>query len=402
MNNLKQDEIQKQAVESWLNANKKGTFQVSTGVGKTFMFLHCLHSMPKNDDIHFFLAEVVDRENDLKKDITKYDKIFGTTTRKDYDLKFLTYQSAYKMSEAKVGLVGADEIHNALTPEYSKFFFNNTYDAIVGLSATIDANTSYMIDDKIVRKKDLLDKIAPVCFKYTLSQAKDDGVGRNLNVYVIQQNLDSVNKTIKAGRANKPFYQTEKAAYDYWDREHKKSWYLEDEDLKSLKIRITSTKRSNLLFNLPSKIEAVKQLLPMLKGKTILFGNSLDSLLKITKNVVSSRYTEDQNKAIRDNFDSDKINLIGSFKKLRQGANLVGLTNAIIMSYYSSEVHAVQQWGRLRKDGDKDGNVFILLTMNTQEEVWFTKMTENLTDFNIIYCDSVKDCIQKYKLNEKN
>ena len=54
----------------------------------------------------------------------------------------------------------------------------------------------------------------------------------------------------------------------------------------------------------------------------------------------------------------------------------------------------------MRKNGDKIGNAFILLTKNTQEEVWFSKMIENLQDFNIIYCDNLKDCLTKYKSNE--
>ncbi len=400
MNNELQNNIQKQAVKAWINSNKCGTLEVSTGTGKTFMFLHCLYTMPRNDDVHIFLAEVVDRRNDLFADIEKFNSIFKVDVFNDYDLRFQCYQTVYKWNNCKFGLVCADEIHNGLSPEYSKFFLNNDYDAIIGLSATIDRNTKYEVDGKIFTKGELLDNIAPVCFKYTLAQAKEDGVGRQLNVYVIKQNLDSKNKTIKAGSIKKPFYQTEKSAYEYWDKEHKRSWFIEDLELKDIKIRITATKRSNLLFNLPSKIETIKKLLPYIKGKTILFSNSLDSLLKITPNVVSSRNTEDQNKAIRDNFDKDVIQLIGSFKKLKQGANLNNLDNCIIMSYYSTDLDLIQRAGRLRKNGDKIGNVFILLTNDTQEVVWFNKIIENLQDFNIIYCDSLEDCIKKSKENE--
>jgi hypothetical protein len=46
--------------------------------------------------------------------------------------------------------------------------------------------------------------------------------------------------------------------------------------------------------------------------------------------------------------------------------------------------------------------VFILLTKTTQEEIWFSKMMENMNDFNIIYCDNIEDCLNKYKINEKN
>lgn len=402
MINNKQDKVQKEALQAWLNVNKFGTLEVATGTGKTFMFLHCLYTMTKNEQIHLFLAETIEREKDLLDDINKYNQIFGVNVLQDYNLKFKTYQSVYKLVNYNFGLVGADEIHFALSPEYSKFFFNNTYDAIVGLSATIDRNTQYEVDGKKFTKGNLLDKIAPVCFTYTLAQAKDDGVGRQLNVYIIQQDLDSVNKNIKAGSIKKSFFQTEKSSYEYWDKEHKRSWFIEDKEVKELKIRITSTKRSNLLFNLPSKVELTKQLLEHIKGKTILFGNSLDNLLKVTPNTVSSRYSEDKNKAIREAFDKGKINLIGSFKKLLQGANLKELDNCILMSYYSTEKDAIQRWGRLRRNGNKVGSVFILLTNNTQEEIWLSKMLANLTDFNIIYCKNLKECLDLYKQNEEN
>lgn len=396
---MDRNEVHQKAVESWLNSGRKSTLEISTGVGKTFIALHCLHQMPKNEGLHLFLAEVTDREKDLESDIIKYDKMFGTTTRYHYNLLFKTYQAVYKSEGNDYGLVICDEIHNMCSPAYSQFIFNNRIDSILGLSATIDRTTKYEINGRYVTKGEILDRIAPVSYNYSISDAKNDGIGRILNIYIIHQELDNVNKTVPAGNIKKPFFQTEKQAYDYWNKEHQKSWFILDETMKDLKIRITATKRSNLLFNLPSKINVIRELLDNIKGKTIIFGNSIDSLLKITKNVISSRYDETQNKTIRDNFEKGLISIIGSFKKLRQGANLSGLDNCIIMSYYSSEGHVVQQLGRMRLNGDKQGNAFILLTNETQEEVWLQKMLQNLTDFNIIHCDNLEDCITKYKLN---
>lgn len=105
----KRNLIHEEAVESWMNANKCGTLNISTGIGKTFCFLHCLHKMPKNKDLHLFLAEVTDRKKDLWDDIIKYDSIFNTNTLIDYNLKFKTYQSAYKLEGYEFGLIGADE-----------------------------------------------------------------------------------------------------------------------------------------------------------------------------------------------------------------------------------------------------------------------------------------------------
>lgn len=397
---MTRNEIQKIAFDEWVKADKCGTLQLATGTGKTIAALHCLYSMPKKDGkIHLFLAETIEREKDLLSDIELFNRLFNLDVFKDYNLKFKTYQGVYKLENYDFGLIIADELHFCLSPEYSKIFLNNNYDAIVGLSATIDTTTRYEVDDKFFTKGDLLNSIAPVCFTYTLADAKKDGIGRILDIYVIEHELDPINKTVKAGSIKKPFYQTEKSAYDFWDKEHKRSWFIEDQEMKSLKIRITATKRSNILFNLQSKVETTKELLKHIIGKTIVFGNSLDSLLKVTKNTVSSRYSIDQNKKIREDFDNNTIQTIGSFKKLLQGANLKDLDNVVIMSYYSKEKDIIQRLGRMRKNGDKVGSAFILLTKDTQEEIWADKMLKNMTDFNMIYCNSLQECIEKYKQN---
>lgn len=342
-NNLLQDKIQKEALIAWLENDKKGTAELATGVGKTILALHALYTMDSNDDIHLFLAETISRKKDLLNDVKKYNQIFNRDVFRDYRLKFHCYQTVYRWKNRNFGLIIADEIHDSLSPAYSKFYYNNNYKAIIGLSATIDRKTKYVENNIEFTKGKLLDDIAPSIYKYTINQGQKDKVSRKLNIYIIQQELDNVNKNIIAGSIKNRFFQTEKAAYDYWDKEHKKAWFIEDVELRDLKIRITSTKRSNLLFNLPSKQENVKKLLKHLKNKTILFGNSLDSLLNITKNTVSSRNKEEVNDEIIDDFNNNKLNLIASFKKLKQGANLENADNCILMSYFSTEKDIIQR-----------------------------------------------------------
>ena len=48
------EEVQQKALNSWLNTNKKGTLEIITGLGKTFISLHALCTMPKNDNIHIY------------------------------------------------------------------------------------------------------------------------------------------------------------------------------------------------------------------------------------------------------------------------------------------------------------------------------------------------------------
>jgi len=405
MNNELKNKVQQEALQLWVKNGKKGTCNIITGLGKTFLGLHALYTMPKNDGkLHLFLAEQVDRQTDLIKDIIKYNEIFKVNVLNDYNLQFQCYQTVCKWKDKEIGLTIADEIPDSLTPVYSQFYFNNKSEAIIGLSATINKNIQYVDkDDKMYTKGDLLDKIAPICFKYTVNQGQLEGTSRKLNIYIIDHELDSINKTVKAGSLKTSFFQTELNAYKYWDTQFKKSLFLdEDEPHRDLKILIASNKRRDLLYKLPSKIDVVKKLLDNIKGKSIVFGNSIDSLLQITRNTVSSRNTQEQNNVIREHFDNNKIKVIGSFKKLQQGANLGLLDNVILHSYYGVEGKFIQMFGRARINEDKIGNVFILATKDTQELVWLNKAIENFTEYNIIYCDNLENCLNKYKENEKN
>lgn len=396
---MTRNEVQEKAIENWVSSGKKGTVLVATGIGKTFIFLHALYTMPRNDGkIHLFLAETTSRKDDLDEQIRLYNKIFNRNVNKDYNLQFYCYQTVWKWkSTDNLGLVGADEVHCTLSEQYCKFFFNNKYDAVLGMTATVNLQSTFLLDGIQTTKGQILYQIAPICFEYTLAQAKEDSISRNLNIYVIYQDLDEKTKNIPAGNAVKQFFQTEKQAYSFWDRLHQQAWFVQDREEKTMKIRVTASKRSKLLFKLPSKVKSVQQILNTVTGKTIVFGNDIDSLLQVTPNVVSSRNKPDENKAIREAFDNDSINVIGSFKKLIQGANLKSLDNCIIMSYFSSEGEIIQKLGRLRQDGDKIGNAFILLTRNTQEEQWFAKMIENLNNFNFIYCENMEQFINKYR-----
>jgi RNA polymerase primary sigma factor len=404
---MDRNEIQIAAVEAWINNGKRGTIEAVTGIGKTFISFHAIRELPKGSII-FYLAETTQRKLDVDKDLIKYKEIFGISILDDYDFRFMCYQSAYKLIHAKANLVIADEIHDSLTPEYFKFYENNDYNYIMGLSATVDRGTKY---DDGRTKGQMLDSIAPTVFKYDLDASVRNNTSRKLDVYVITNRLDSTRANMTAGTKAKPFYTTEAKNYEYWDGVFQKATQYEvpgcddqKEYIRRLRQREfnilgKSNKRAAVLYNLPSKLTSVALLLQVIKGKTIVFSNSIEALGKITNYVVSSKNTEKQNTKIRELFDSGKIKVIGSFKMLKQGANLVGATNAIIHAYYSKEKDIIQRLGRLRKDGDTRGSAFIFVTKGTQEEIWFERMMENISEFNIINCEGIDECIEAYNSN---
>lgn len=379
------EEIQEEALQAWKDSKKNSTIACITGLGKTRIAMEAIKTFPKSSKI-LFLAEVKDREIELSKELKKW--------KVSHKVEFACYQSAYKWKGKEYDFVIYDEIHEMLTTAYSKFYYNNKVKHSIGLSATID--TKAWANEKLeITKGEMLEDICPICYTYTLSDGQLDGTSRELKIHIIRHTLDSVTKNITAGSKAKPFKQTEWANYAYWSSKIAQAMNM-PESVRKLKIVAASNARAKVLYNLPSKIVACKKLVKALKLPTILFGNSLEALKKVTPNVVDGYNTDAENLAIRKNFDNGKINIIGSFKKLKQGANLNNLANCIIMSYYSKPGHIVQQVGRLRDDGTL-GNVYIFLSENTQEEKWFTTMFEGVTDLKMIYYNSVEECIKKMK-----
>ena len=418
LNQLKNN-IQDKAIENWIyKTQKKGTVESITGSGKNFIFLKALYTMPKNrkDIIHLFLAETTERQKDLEAEIEKFNKIFNVDVHRDYTLNFYCYQTVYKWRNHKLGLVGCDEIHDQLSPEYIKFHIYNDYDAIIGLSATISAGQYYCLKRDLdlvgffgktmVNKIDMINEIAPICFTYTTSDGQIDGTSRKLNIYVVKNRLNSNMKCVKAGNLKNPFWQTEVDAYKYINNkfnetlvlEQKENELIADFDIRrDLEIKKVASKRSKLLYNLKSKDAIVKILLNRIDEKTIIFGNSLESLERIIPDqVVSSNNTDEENDLIIDKLNKNEIKSIGSFKKLKQGKNLPGLDNCIIKDYYSNEVDFIQKVGRLRQNGDKLGHVFVIVTEGTQEVIWFNKMVQNCTEYNYILCENTNEAIEQY------
>lgn len=380
----KKDKVQQDALVSWLNAGNRGTLELITGLGKTKIALDAVKLYPEDAKI-LFLAETTGRELELENEQQKWGLL-------GYKIKFACYQSAYKWKDTEWDLVIADEIHDSLTPQYSKFYTNNKYKAIMGLSATIDRK-AVVDEEEMLLKGHLLDRFCPVVYTYGIDEGQEDGTARKLEVYVINHKLDVLTKNVQGGSKAKPFMQTEWSAYQYRDDQFRKAIFS-PEHIKQFKIRTTSAARAKLLYDLPSKIGATKKLLDNLSGKTIIFGNSLSALEQITPNVVSSNNTDDKNKEIRENFDTGMIDHIASFKKLKQGANLVGLDNVIIHSYYGKSKDLIQRIGRLRQNGEV-GKVFVFCTFGTQEVKWLENMFDS-TSITKIPCYDIDDCILKF------
>ena len=395
MLDLKRREIQLLAGEAWRNNNHIGTVEIATSIGKTWIALDAIMTLPKDSKV-LFLAETLQREIDLHKDIEKYNSVFGVDILKWVDLEFACYQSAYRWENRAFDLTIGDEIHSCMSLEYIKFFHNNVSKKILGLSATVRSKKKYMIDNEEVTKFNMLEKIAPVCYTYDIGEAQRDGASRKLNIHVIYNQLDKVTRNIEGGSKVKRFMTTEFSTYNYLDNKYWEYHYAGKFKLA----RMFVAKRANLLYSLPSKVKIVKELLKHTKDKTLIFNTDIPTLELITDNVIRSarkgesvKLRNEINTQLREYFDKGKIKLLGAFNMLLQGANLEALDNVIVMSYFSDFGRFVQIAGRLRKNKGKVGNLYIIVTKDTQEEKWFEEITKDIPmeEFNVQYYNNVNE-----------
>lgn len=405
------ERIQQEAYESWYAAGKIGTVEQATGTGKTFVAFKCILSMPKGSNI-LFLAETVVREATVSADAKQYKKFYGVDPLKGYKFKFATYQGAYKYTlldyfptaTPQDTIVVMDEIHDILSDKRIEFVNNSMIVTMknpigfqwfpkVGLSATIDRKTQYLIQGQEITKFDLLKTFCPVVYTYSLQESMDNKTTRDIKFFVLKHELDSTNANIHVTAKGSNFYTTEKSNYAHLDKYVKDAMFQKytSEAAKKQRVIQVATVRARFLYSLGSKIKSCKELVKQLPGKTLVFGQDSKSLLDICPTSIVSENTN----YVQDlaDFKSGKTMLTGSNKILKQGENIPMLNNVVLMAYYSKTKDFCQMIGRLRTDMP-NGNVVVYVTSGSQEEKWFSKMTEELNE-PFIYCTSIKQLIDK-------
>ena len=344
--NLRKEQVQQAAFEAW-NKDRKNTCILHTGLGKTFLMFKCIIASGAKQVLILFEANI--REANIKADITQYKKFYGVDPMKGRKVIYMCYQSAYKTDirsifpEGKIFL-GLDECHEITGKARWEFIRNSNLSDVdvLAITATLDKETIFEYDFGKSTKYDLINGIFPVCFTYNIESARQDGTTRDLQIYIYNHRLDNHSRNIVAGTKFQRWNTTEFAQNQHYNNEMRK-WMFSRAENKEFILRSIMSKRSQFLYNLPSKIEECKKLLSVLPGRTLVFANSSKALIALDIPAIVSEnpnYLKDLEK-----FQKGKINQIGSNKILLQGANLKDLDNIIFLSYYGKSKDAIQRAG---------------------------------------------------------
>lgn len=370
--------VQELAVEAIENGPEKCMVIMATGSGKTKVAIdYAKKNNQKTKNCLFVPTEKL-RDENWEEEFKKW----GAEEVSKNTEKFC-YASSKNVIKNKYGLAILDEGHN-ITENNSSMFFNNKIEKTVLLTATKpDIKKDFV-------KHTILNNLGfKVVFEVTLDQAVKLGFVAPYEINIIKIPLEKKAKTVKGGTKKKPFDTTEYAKYKHLSNLVDISKYS-----PKMSAKFSILNRMRFIYNLPSKLEVAKKFLDSVipeNERILIFSSSIKQAEELCENSFHSK-SDPQS---YEDFKKGLINRLSCVKSINEGHNFEGLDGALIVQLTSKEKDLIQRLGRLIRvrEGHK-AKVFILISEDTQDEVWCKKATENLDLENINYY-TVEEALNK-------
>lgn len=319
------DELQSEVINTLKDNNYEGSIILPTGVGKGKILVDILNILkPKN--CWYLCDSARNRDVTFKNELFKW----GAVDMID-SIKFMCYQTAYKVKGDEVDLLLADEVDFALTPNYSKVFFNNTFKRKILVTGTVQQD-----------QRRLLNSICPIIFEKTLSDIEGKGVVNTTNYFRVKYNLN-----------------------EYENKKYLSYNYALSSAIKAKNnglIEILNIRRNLFLNNLESSASTCKKLLRVLykdkDNKVLVFCGSASQADKVCRH---SYHSKSKTNCLTD-FNLGIIRVVSVVGKIDRGENMVGVNNLIFEAPYKSRTKQQQKSGRGRRlDVDKTLNAYFLV-----------------------------------------
>lgn len=377
------DKEQKKALNSWAKNGYCGSIIAGTGFGKSRCgVLAVCHVLDKESSVSkaLVLVPTTQLQKQFKEEFIKWDK---ETYLKDVEI--LCYQSAYKLKNKNYCIVVCDEVHLGLSPQYRKFFENNTYDNLLCMTATLPEEYEYNLK---------LQQIAPINYTITLDKCVSLGLVSPYEIHCIPVELtDSEQADYKKINNKFVYWKYQLGNFDAFNEAKR---VLADSsaapEMKQAAAQFYACirARKKIVDFASEKIYALQKLVvnnP--EEKILVFGGAnafTDQLAEATETLStvyhSGKTKKQKEKAIEDFKDGTKT-VLCSTKALNQGFDVPDAGIGVICGLTSKSLSMVQRVGRLiRFQEDKIGKIYILYVKDSQEEKWLTSSIKNLKNVN--------------------
>ena len=411
---MTKDDIQKQALDTWIDKGCSGVVVMMMGSGKSRLGINaiehikpvkCLITSPRTNLKESWLKEFREWEyNPLKEVFTDNTYVIDI---KGYKCSFTleNIQTCYKWSKSKINeydLILVDEAHLCIAEAYSALIENALWlkKKILGLTGTPNKSDEF--------KSQFYSTKLPIVFEYNDS-AKDGLINHTMH-YIFRYDLTDDFK-IKVGNKAKSWTAGELSQYQYLSERFEKAKrnmaYLGAEDFFKTSIQwmkgidengnkldkqfvdagrgfFTAIRyRKEFLWNLESSKywcnRFKDRILQGTTNKVLIFSALTTQASKLSRYSIHSKKDKEVNDKLLQDFNQGIIRELSSCDMLTLGLNLKNAKYSINESFNGSNTSNAQKSGRLSRLSTSDTAVCIwIVPNNTQSETWIESALLNV------------------------
>lgn len=369
------DEQQRKALNNWWKAGAKGSIIAGTGFGKSRCGVLAMKHVLKERGRGLLLVPTTQLQDQFAEEFYKWEAEHILDR-----IDILCYQSAYKLTDEHYDIVVCDEIHLGISPEYRKFFQQNTYDRILCMTATIPEEEEY---------RNYLMRLAPIRYHISLDECVSLGLVAPYEVICIPLELNDEDKAAYKKAQNK-FVQAKYRIGDF-DTFSAAKLILAKKmpgDAGAAKMFFNAIgERKKVVQHATVKLEEAKNVISKYPDEKVLVFSGTN---KFTDDMADhlgglayhSGHTKKQREGILDEFRGGGNKILCSTQALNQGFDVPDAGVGVITGLVSKSLPMIQRVGRLLRlsTPGKVGKIYILYIKDSQEEKWLRAAVKSLNN----------------------
>ena len=369
------DQKQRDALNRWATAGARGSIIAGTGFGKSRCGVLATKWALRNGGKALILVPTTQLQIQFAEEFEKWDA--GHILD---NVDIMCYQSAYKLVDEHYDIVVCDEIHLGISPEYRRFFQNNTYDKLLCMTATVPEDDEY---------RNYLMKLAPIRFHLSLDECVALGLVSPYEIVCIPLELNEEDK--QEYKAAQLKFVRSKYLIGEFDTFTAAKLILAKKmkgDMGAAKRFFQAIReRTNVINHATVKIDKAKELVQQHADSKILIftgsnkfsdamADSLDAF------VYHSGLKKKQKDDALEGFRERPNAVLCSTKALNQGFDVPDASIGIIAGLNSKSLPMIQRVGRLLRlsTDDKVGKIYIVYIKDSQEEKWLRTAVKTLNN----------------------
>lgn len=359
---------QKEAVETWIQRQSRGSVCLPTGSGKSWVALKAMEHISKSTLVVLPTIVLMNQWYDLLCNAFGVEiGILGGGYHEIRDLTVTTYDSAYRHMDQygnRFALLIFDEVHHLPSVTYSHIAEMSIAPYRLGLTAT------YQRPDGLHGKLDRL--LGPKVYEKSIKDLE----GEHLAEY------ETMKIAVELTPQEKARYRENQTRYDAFIKDKQIKFYgadlqeflrLSAYDPKARRAFLARMEARQIIMGAERKLEVLETLLKLHhKDRILIFTVSNHLVYQISQTFLIPAITHHtktvERQWILDRFRQGIFKALVTSRVLNEGVDIPEANVAIILSGTASPVEHLQRLGRiLRKGKDKQAVLYELVTRGTKE-----------------------------------